>query len=77
MSEIRMKLACLLTHKVSFVVSIYRGMIKWFGAHYNQEVRLRSAVKCKKRPRCLIKDEIIIIIVVKVTKNSEARTLKG
>jgi len=24
----------------------YRGMAKWFGAHYNQEVSFSSAVKC-------------------------------
>jgi len=39
----------------------------WFGAHYNQEVRFSSAVKSKKGLRswlrCLIKDEIIIIII--------------
>jgi len=28
-------------------------MAKWFGAHYNQEVRFSSAVKCKKRPQVL------------------------
>jgi len=40
-------------------------MAKWFGAHYNQEARFSSAVKCKKGPqvRCLIKDEIIIIVI--------------
>jgi len=44
-------------------LSDYRGMPKWFGAHYNQEVRYRSAVKFKKglHVRCLIKDKIIII----------------
>jgi len=31
----------------------YRGMAKWFGAHYNQEVRFSSAVKCKKEPQVL------------------------
>jgi len=29
-------------------------MAKWFRAHYNQEVRFSSAVKCKKRPQILI-----------------------
>jgi len=29
----------------------------WFGAHYNQEVRFSSRIKCKKGP------EIIIIII--------------
>jgi len=33
--------------------SDYRGMAKWFGAHYDQEVRFRSAVKCKKGPQVL------------------------
>jgi len=28
-----------------------KGMDKWFGAHYNQEVRFSSAVKCKKGPQ--------------------------
>jgi len=28
-------------------------MAKWFGAHYNQEVRFRSALKCKKGPQVL------------------------
>jgi len=31
----------------------YRRMAKWFGAHYNQEVRFSSAVKCKKGPQVL------------------------
>jgi len=35
------------------LVSDYRGMAKWFGAHYNQEVRFSSAVWCKKGPRVL------------------------
>jgi len=26
------------------------GMAKWFGAHFNQEVRFYSAVNCKKDP---------------------------
>jgi len=43
-------------------------MAKWFGAHYNQEVRFSSAVKCKKGPQVLTslltKDEIIIIIII-------------
>jgi len=30
-----------------------RGMDKWFGAHYNQEVRFSSADKCKKGPQVL------------------------
>jgi len=63
---------CLLTSpiKVAFIyLFIYRGMAKWFGAHYNQEVRFSSVVKCKKGPHVpsLIKDEIIIII----TKNRD------
>jgi len=28
-------------------------MAKWFGAHYNQEVHLSSAVKCMKGPQVL------------------------
>jgi len=34
-------------------VSEYSGMAKWFRAHYNQEVRFSSAVKCKKIPQVL------------------------
>jgi len=30
------------------LLSDYSGMAKWFGTHYNQEVRFSSAVKCKK-----------------------------
>jgi len=37
-------------HHLWLLLSDYRGMVKWFGAHYNQEVRFSSAVKCKKRP---------------------------
>jgi len=29
-------------------------MAKWFGAHYNQEVRFGSAVECKKGPQGMI-----------------------
>jgi len=32
------------------LLSDYRGLAKWFGAHYNQEVRFSSAVKCVKGP---------------------------
>jgi len=42
------------------------GMAKWFWAHFNQEVRFGS-VKCQSARsyfRCLIKDEIIIIIII-------------
>jgi len=28
-------------------------MTKWFGAHYNQEVRFSLAVQCKKGPQVL------------------------
>jgi len=28
-------------------------MAKWLGAHFNQEVRFSSAVKCKKGPQFL------------------------
>jgi len=28
-------------------------MAKWFGAHYNQEVRFSSSVECKKGPHVL------------------------
>jgi len=34
-------------------LSDYRGMAKWFGTHYNQEVRFSSAVKCKKGTQVL------------------------
>jgi len=36
-----------------WLLSDYRGMAKWFGAYYNEEVRFSSAVKCKKRPQVL------------------------
>jgi len=39
-------------------------MAMWFGAHCNQEVRFSSAVKCQKGRGCLLKDEIIFIIVI-------------
>jgi len=35
------------------LLSDYRGMAKWFGAHYNPEVLFCSAVKCKKGPQVL------------------------
>jgi len=35
------------------LVSYCRGMSKWFGAHYNLEVRFSSVVKCKKGPQVL------------------------
>jgi len=28
-------------------------MAKWFGAHYNLEVRFSSAVKCRKGPQVI------------------------
>jgi len=36
-----------------FLLSDYRGIAKWFGAHYNQGVGFSSAVKCKKGPQVL------------------------
>jgi len=50
------------------LLSEYRGMVKWFGAHYNQEVRFSSAVKCKTGSQVLTsllnqrRNYIIIII---------------
>jgi len=35
-------------HHLGLLLTDYRGMAKWFGAHYSQEVRFTSAVKCKK-----------------------------
>jgi len=35
-------------HHLWLLLSDYRGMAKWFGAHYNQDVRFSLAVKCKK-----------------------------
>jgi len=35
------------------MTSDYRGMAKWFGAQYNQEVHFNSAVKCNKGPQVL------------------------
>jgi len=32
------------------LLSDYREMAKWFGAHYNQEVRFSSVVKGKEGP---------------------------
>jgi len=40
-------------HHLRLLLSDYRGMAKWFGVHYNQEVRFSSAVKCKKGPQVL------------------------
>jgi len=52
-----------------FLISCDSNQVpKLFGAHYNQEIRFKSAGKCKKGPQviaslpCLIQDEIIIII---------------
>jgi len=45
-------------------------MAKWFGAHYNQEIRFSSGVKCNnKGPQVLtslLQDESIIIIIQNV-----------
>jgi len=35
-------------HHLCLMLCDYGGMAKWVGAHCNQEVRLRSTVKCKK-----------------------------
>jgi len=46
-------------------------MAKWFGTHYNLEVRFSRAVKCNKGPyvlHCLIKEKIIIIIIITIIK---------
>jgi len=40
-------------HIIYDLLSDYRGMAKWFGAHHNQEARFGSAVKCKKGPQVL------------------------
>jgi len=40
-------------HQLWLLLSDYRGMVKWFGANYNQEGRFSWAVKCKKRPQVL------------------------
>jgi len=32
-------------HHLSLFQDDYRGIAKWFGAHYNQEVRFSSVVK--------------------------------
>jgi len=55
-------------------------MAKWFGAHYNQEVRFSLPVKCKKghqvfTSRSLIKDEIIIINYFEHFANSAISTI--
>jgi len=39
---------CLIFH-LWLVLSDYIGMAKWSGAHYNQDVRFSSGVKCKGR----------------------------
>jgi len=51
-------------------------MAKWFGAHYNQEVRFSSAqLNVRKDPiRCLIKDEIVIIITITTVLLCRTRT---
>jgi len=58
-------------------------MAKWFGAHYNQEVRISSAVKCKKGPQVLTSrqrlEEFIIIISIpheKILRNSPFETIE-
>jgi len=40
-------------HHLWLVFSDYRGVAKWFEAHFNQEVRFSSAFKCKKVPQVL------------------------
>jgi len=40
-------------HHLLLLLSNYRGMAKCFRAHYNQEVRFSSAVKCKTGPQVL------------------------
>jgi len=51
----------LIFHITYDLLSDYRGMVKWLKAHYNQEDRFSSAVKCKKGPQiqtsCFSKDE--------------------
>jgi len=48
------------------MLSDYRGMAKWFGAHYNQEVRFSWAVMCKKGPQILISllNQIIVVLLM-------------
>jgi len=54
-------------HHLWLMLSDCRGTAKWFGAHYNQEVRFSSAISVRKETRsqlrCLTKDEIIFIII--------------
>jgi len=63
---------------MTLVICDYRGMAKWFGAYYNQEVRFSTAVKCKKGAWVLtslliIKDEILIFIKVPVSIGSQKK----
>jgi len=41
-------------HHIWLLLSDYRGLAKWFLAHYNQDVHFNSAVKRKKGPQVLI-----------------------
>jgi len=36
---------------IYLLLSVNTGLAKWFGSHNNKEVRLSSAVKCKKGPQ--------------------------
>jgi len=38
---------------MTLVMYDYRGTPNWFGAHYYQEVRFSSEVKCKEGPQVL------------------------
>jgi len=62
-------------HHLWLLLSDYRGMAKCFGAHYNQEVRFISAVKCKKGPQVptslLINEKNIIIKLILISKTSQ------
>jgi len=47
-SRLKCKFSNFPHHLLLFLLSHYKGMAKWFGDHYNQEVRFSSALKCKK-----------------------------
>jgi len=40
-------------HQLGLLLRDFRGIVKWFGAHYNQEVSFSTAVKCKTGPQVL------------------------
>jgi len=56
-------------HHLYLLLSDYRGMAKWFGAQYYQEVRFSSTVMYKKGPQVLtsLRNQRQIIIIMKWT----------